>query len=83
MPLVAIKNAVKAFTNTWRGGNTANPAYDASEVNCLNKEWQPPNISGDAAIRESWELMTGRIRDLIRNDPVLSKGLRMLVDHRI
>ena len=70
----------QAFTTTWRGGNTADPSYHAAEVNCLNKDWQPANISCNAAISESWEVMTGRIRDLIRNDPVLTKALNMMVN---
>lgn len=79
MLIEATKNAIKTFTTTWRGGgNTANPAFEGAAVDCTNKHWQPVNISGDAAIRESWELLTGRIRDQIRNNPVLSKALSML-----
>jgi len=69
----------KLASVTWRGGNTANPSYDAAAVNKLNKDWQPNNVSGAGAIAESWELMTSRIRDLIRNDPVLTKALNMMV----
>lgn len=65
-------------TTTWRGGNQTDPAYSAGGVNCTNKDWQPSNISGDAAIAESWETLTGRVRDSVRNNPVLSKAQNML-----
>ena len=60
------------------GSNRANPAYKSGEVNQLNKDCQPQNISGDAAIAESWEMSNARVRDLIRNDPMLSKSLTMM-----
>lgn len=44
-----------------------------------HQEWQPGNLSGDAAIAESWPLLTTRCRDLARNDPVFSKALAQLV----
>ena len=47
--------------------------YGAARVTKLNDHWRPNHYSGDRAIRESWSLMTARIRDLVRNDSVLSK----------
>ncbi len=38
----------------------------------------PPHRSGDSAIDESWDLITSRIRDLMRNDPVMKSAKRGL-----
>jgi lambda family phage portal protein len=65
------------FPTTWRS-NHGNPAFKSGEVNKLNKDWVPQNTSGDAAIAESWELSNARARDLVRNDPILSKSLNMV-----
>jgi len=53
-------------------------SYRGAQVNRLNKDWQPANRSGDAAIGDSWPLLTARIRDQIRNEPILAAALRAL-----
>lgn len=53
--------------------------YVGGRVQRTNRDWQPLNYSGDAAIRDSWELLTARVRDLVRNDAVLAKALNQLV----
>ncbi len=64
----------------WRGGDSAvPPAFTGADRTRLNWEWTPALQSGDSAIRESWHVLNGRIRDLIRNNPVLSKTLKMMV----
>lgn len=47
--------------------------YSGARLTKLNNHWRPDHYSGDRAIRESWSLLTARIRDLTRNDPVLTK----------
>ena len=40
--------------------------------------WNPAHRSGDAAIRDSWNLLTARVRDQVRSDPSLIKVKIML-----
>ena len=55
------------------GGTNINAPYSGARVTKLNYEWQPEHYSGDQAVRESWSLLTRRIRDQVRNDQVLTK----------
>ena len=41
--------------------------------------WTPDHRSGDAAIYESWSLLTSRVRDAARNDPAIRKILHQMV----
>jgi len=52
---------------------SGNPFYRVAEVNKLNDHWQPGLTSGDSAIAESWVTATGRLRQLVENDPVFQK----------
>lgn len=54
-------------------------AYHAGRVSKTNSEWQPEHRSGEAAIEESWYLLTARIRDQVRNNPILTKCLHQMV----
>lgn len=54
-------------------------AYHAGRVSKTNSEWQPEMRSGELAIEESWYLLTARIRDQVRNNPILSKSLHQMV----
>jgi len=45
-------------------------SYKAARVNRTNHNWQPKSHSGEDAIREAWELMSARSRDLAINSPV-------------
>lgn len=47
--------------------------YSGARITKLNNHWMPQHYSGDNAIRESWSLLTARIRDRVRNDGVLTK----------
>lgn len=51
-------------------------AYRAADITRTNKDWIPAHRSGDGALDESWDLMTSRVRDLARNDPVVKKMQR-------
>lgn len=55
------------------GTNIESP-YAGARVTKLNNHWQPKHFSGDEAIRQSWPLLTARVRDRVRNDSVLSKA---------
>jgi lambda family phage portal protein len=54
-------------------------SYKGAEINRFNRHWQPGNISGDAALYDSWPLLNARIRDLIRNEPTLLNAKRTMV----
>lgn len=47
--------------------------YAGARVNKLNNNWIPRHYSGDLAIKDSWDLLTSRIRDRVRNDAVLTR----------
>ena len=55
--------------------------YRGGEVTRLNKSWQPDHYAPDSAVAEGWDLLTRRILDLQRNDPVMIALRRTLVDH--
>ena len=62
---------------------SANPivgkeAYHAAQRTKLNWWWNPDAVSGDLAVRESFDLLTARVRDIVRNDPILLKCKRVL-----
>lgn len=54
------------------GTDIDNP-YSGARITKLNNHWMPKHFSGDQAIRESWDLLTARIRDRVRNDSALTK----------
>lgn len=58
---------------------TLRQSYEGAQVTEQNRMFQPEHRSGDAAIWESWDLLTSRARDLVRNNPICSKVLRQLV----
>ena len=58
-------------------------AYRGAQIDRLTRDWIPYHRSGDDAIRGSWWLLTARIRDLLRNDPVIVASQRALVKHVI
>lgn len=69
------------------GGEPAQPvaktAYKGGELNRIWKTWQPTHRSGDAAIYEDQSLLSARMRDLFRNDPLMKKLKRELCKHVI
>lgn len=60
-----------------RGTDIDSP-YSGARVTKLNNHWLPRHYSGDEAIRQSWDLVTARIRDRVRNDSVLQKAKNQL-----
>lgn len=55
-------------------GNSYRAARESDNHPC----WHPSHRSGDSAINDSWNLLTARIRDQIRSDPMLVKTKMML-----
>jgi len=53
-------------------------AYHVGRVTKTNSEWQPEHRSGESAIEESWDLAIARVRDAVRNNPILSKALSQM-----
>jgi lambda family phage portal protein len=53
-------------------------SYKGAQINRMNRAWQPDNVSGDAAIYDSWPTLTARIRDQARNEPILRKAVGTL-----
>lgn len=74
---LAARHANAPAVSSW--APTSGTAYKGAEINRLNKHWQPGNMSGDAALADSWPLLNARVRDLIRNEPTLLNAKRTLV----
>jgi lambda family phage portal protein len=55
--------------------------YRGGEINRLNRNWMPWPTSGDRALAANWELVTRRLRDQGRNDPVIIALKRALLDN--
>lgn len=56
-------------------------AYRGAEMRPQWKDWQPAHRSGEAAIDESWDLLTSRIRDLFRNTSEVRSICRNIAKH--
>lgn len=57
-------------------------AYKAARITPQTANWLPPHRSGDSALAGSWDVMTPRFRDLVRNDTGIRKAsaaLRRLI----
>lgn len=70
---VAGESAHATTTSSGTSGHVNTP-YPAARVTKLNQSWMPQHYSGDEAIRQSWSLLTARIRDQVRGDSVLVKA---------
>ena len=55
-------------------------AYKGARVDRLTKHWQPDHRSGDAAIAESWPMLTARTRDQYCNTPTIKRAAGVLTD---
>jgi lambda family phage portal protein len=55
-------------------------AYKGAQVGRLTKNWMPEHRSGDAAISESWSLLTSRVRHEVRNSPLFKRARSTLID---
>lgn len=60
-----------------------NAAYRGGSVTRLTRDWLPTHRSGDLAIRENWDLLTSRVRDLFRNEPTIRNARRSLAKYCI
>jgi lambda family phage portal protein len=49
-------------------------AYKAARNTSQTVNWMPPHRSGDSAIASSWDRLTPRIRDLVKNDHGIRKA---------
>jgi len=58
----------------------ADESYKAARVNRTNHNWQPKTHAGEDAIREAWELMSARSRDLAINSPTAKAIAGTLAD---
>lgn len=80
----ATKEFLAELSQSWSGDSCATStreAYKSAQQNRLNRDWMPGMMSGDSAIGESWPLTTARIRDQIRNEPILRKSASALCKH--
>lgn len=55
-------------------------AYKAARVNRTNSTWQPTRHDGEEAIREAWDMMGARARDLAINSPTGKRIADTLAD---
>ena len=70
-------SASKSPSASDRSGDESSP-YESGKVTELNRNWQPKHYSGDSAIDASWDLTTARVRDLVRNEPILRRARNKL-----
>jgi lambda family phage portal protein len=55
------------------------PHFVGGTIHKHNFDFQPPHRSGNAAVRESWDLLTRRIRWLIDNTYMVKRAVELLV----
>lgn len=58
----------------------ADESYKSARVNRTNYAWQPKTHCGEDAIREAWDLMLARSRDLAINSPAAKAIANTLAD---
>ena len=63
-----LAGGIRAYSHAYKGGSRDK----------IWRNWDPQPRSGDAAIGEDWDLMTSRVRDLFRNEPV-TRNLRRAI----
>ena len=83
MNLFAIIGRLLGLSGDTAPQAAAKTAYKGAELNRIWKPWQPTHRSGDAAIYEDQSLLSARMRDLFRNDPLMKKLKRELCKHVI
>lgn len=52
--------------------------HEAGRYTKKTSDWAPPHVAGDYETELSWDMMCARARDVIRNEPILSKSLNAL-----
>jgi len=55
------------------------PHYSGGTIHKHNFDFQPPHRSGNAAVRESWDLLTRRIRWLVDNTYMVKRAVELMV----
>jgi len=55
------------------------PHYTGGTIHKHNFDFQPPHRSGNAAVRESWDLLTRRMRWLIENTYMVKRAVELMV----
>jgi len=77
-----LKTALRKLGSLWRAPQPKSAditaPYAGARVTKLNEHWKPQHFSGDEAIRQSWDRLTSRIRDRVRNDSLLQKAKAQL-----
>ena len=57
--------------------------YDGARVSRRTRGWNAPNSSANVETRDDLERLRSRSRDLVRNNPYASAGLRALVGYQV
>jgi capsid protein len=55
--------------------------YHGASITRLNADFMPPHRSGDSAVRESWDLLTRRMRNMVDNAPLMRRLVNLLAQH--
>jgi capsid protein len=59
------------------------PHYTGATTEKRNFDFQPPHRSGNQAVRESWDLLTRRMRNMAENAPLMRRLVNLLAQHVI
>jgi hypothetical protein len=57
--------------------------YHGASINRFNADFMPPHRSADSAVRESWDLLTRRMRNMAENAPLMRRLVNLLAQHVI
>lgn len=57
--------------------------YHGASINRFNADFMPPHRSGDSAVRESWDLLTRRMRNMVENAPLMRRLINLLAQHTV
>lgn len=60
---------------------TYHPPYSGATITRNNYDFMPPHRSGDGAIRESWDLLTRRVRWMVENEPLMRRMISLLAQY--
>ena len=57
--------------------------YAAAKTNRMTGSWSPVNTSINDVIGGSWDTITGRVRQLVRDFPYFARAVDILVDYSV
>lgn len=57
--------------------------YHGASITRFNADFMPPHRSGDSAVRESWDLLTRRMRNMVENAPLMRRLVNLLAQHTV